>query len=224
MILAGLYTWGVPLVLLLLALLLVLPLLRQWRTQRRMEKRISSVGAAQLKNVLLDDGMGGQTFFERLLLTPNGLLLLLSNRRDGIIFGGERMDTWAQVLGNRTIRFANPLYQIENQLATLRFHLPKVPVVGNVMFTGDCRFPKGKPQGVWTMDDLAVAGNDEQHEIAPSYQQAWEEIGQRARAIDPVRDAYLLPVKEGGSPLRAWLALLLAGFALGWPLWFLFSP
>lgn len=217
---AQLDTWGVSLALLLGALLIVIPLLRQRLERRRMEKRIAAVGHMQRKNVLLDNGMGGQSFFERLVLTPDGILVLLSNCRNGIIFGGERMDTWAQVLGKRTIRFTNPLYTIEDQLATLRYYLPKVAVAGNVLFLGDCSFPKGKPQGVWTLEDLAVVGSDERDApIAPAYQQAWEEIGRSARAIDPVRDAYLLPVKNRASPLRASLALLLAGSALAWLLW-----
>ncbi len=217
---AQLMIWGISLVLLLAALVLVLPLFRQWLEQRRMEKRLAAVGTEQLKNVLMDDGMGGQSFFERVLLTPNGILVLFSNYRDGIIFAGERMDTWAQVEGKRTTRFTNPLYHIENQLTTLRYYLPKIAVSGHVVFMGSCSFPKGKPEGVWTLEDLQEAGNiDHTQPLAAPYQQAWEEIGRRARSIDPARDSYLLPVKEGASPYRAWVALLLAGSALAWPLW-----
>lgn len=212
--------WGVSLALILGALVLVLPLVRQWIERRQMEKRIVSVGVAQLKNVLLDDGMGGQSFYERMLLTPKGILVLFSNFRDGIIFGGERMDSWAQVQGKRTTRFTNPLYSIESQLTTLRYYLPKVAVSGNVLFMGDCSFPKGKPEGVWTLEDLLAAENiEDKQPVAPQFQQAWEKISQRARPIDPRRDSYLLPVNEGASPLRGWLALVLLGFALAWPLW-----
>lgn len=218
--LAQLDSWGVSLVLLLAAVLLILPWIRQWRERRRMEKSIAAVGVAQLKNVLLDDGMGGQSFYERLLLTPNGILVLLSNYRNGIIFGGERMDTWAQVLGKRTFRFPNPLYHIDSQLSTLRYYLPMAAVTGNVLFMGDCSFPKGKPTGVWTLEDLTAAGCDDQLQpMPPHHEQAWEELGRHARKIDPARDSYLLAVKEGASPVRVLLALLLAGLALAWPLW-----
>ena len=213
-------TWGISLALLLGALALVWPLLRRRIERQRMEKRIAAVGVAQLRNVLLDDGMGGQSFYERLLLTPNGILVLVSNLRNGIIFGGERMDTWAQVLGKRTIRFANPLYSMEGLLSTLRYHLPKVVLEGHVLFVGNCSFPKGKPQGVWSLDELAEAGQEKvQPAVVPVLKQAWEEIDQRARKIDPGSEGYLLPVQEETSWLRGGLALLLLSAALAWPLW-----
>lgn len=213
-------TWGISLALLLGALLLAWPLLQRYLERRRLEKRIATVGVAQLRNVLLDDGMGGQSFYERLLLTPHGILVLLSNPRDGIIFAGERMDSWAQVLGKRTIRFTNPLYGMEGLLSTLRYHLPKVVLEGYVLFMGNCSFPKGKPKAVWTQEDLAVAGSNEvQPAVVPVLKTAWEEIEQRARQIDPASEGYLLPLEQRPSRLRGVLALLLAGAALAWLLW-----
>ena len=133
-----------------------------------------------------------------------GTKLKVTNPRNGIIFGGENMDTWAQVIGKRTIRFANPLYGMEGLLATLRYHLPKVALEGHVLFIGDCSFPKGKPQGVWTLDELAEAGSSEiQQAVAPVLKEAWKDIAQRARKIDPRREGYLLPVKEESS-WRCW--------------------
>lgn len=213
-------TWGVPLGLLLIAMLLLLPWLRQRIAQRRLEKCIAAVGVAQLKHVLIDDGMGGQSFYERLLLTPQGIIALSTNRRNGIIFGGERMDTWAQVLGKRTIRFSNPLYHIDAQLSTLRYHLPKAEVSGTVLFVGNCSFPKGKPEGVWMREDLmALARGEQSQPLKPQHQTAWDEIGQRIRKIDPARDGYLLPVVEGSLAPRFWLALALMAAAVAWLVW-----
>lgn len=214
-----LWTWGLPLALLLVALMLLLPWLRKKLEQRRMDKRIAAIGTAQLKNVLLDDGMGGQSFYERLLLTPSGILALFTNDRHGIIFGGERMDVWAQVLGKRTIRFTNPLYHIDTQLSTLRYHLPKVAVSGNVLFVGDCSFPKGKPEGVWTLEDLAVGSDEQSQPLNPQFQTAWDAISQHARNIDPARDSYLLPIVERSPLARFAMALLLVGAAIAWLFW-----
>lgn len=213
-------TWGTSLALLLGAVVFTWPMLRSRLERQRMEKRIAAVGVAQLRNVLLDDGMGGQSFYERLLLTPDGILILVSNPRDGIIFGGERMDTWAQVLGKRTFRFANPLYSMEGLLSTLRYHLPTIALQGHVLFLGSCSFPKGKPQGVWSLDELAEAGQNEvKKAVVPVLKDAWNDIGQRARQIDAGREDYLLPVEEGASRWRGGLALLLLAGALAWPLW-----
>ncbi len=54
-------TWGVASMLMLVALVLAWPLLHRYLERQRMEKRIAAVGQAQLCNVLLDDGMGGQS-------------------------------------------------------------------------------------------------------------------------------------------------------------------
>jgi hypothetical protein len=213
-------TWGIPALLLLGAAAFAWPLLRCRLVRQRMERRISAVGIARLRNVLLEDGMGGQSFYEYLLLTPGGILSLASIARDGIIFGGERMDTWAQVLGKRTIRFANPLYGMEGQLATLRHHLPKVVLEGIVLFRGNCSFPKGKPEGVWTLDDLAEAGGSEvKAAVVPVLKEAWQELEQRSRQIDPDREDYLLPLEQGPSRWRLLLALAVIGGALAWLLW-----
>lgn len=213
-------SWGVSLSLLLVAAVLAWPLLRRAIERRRLERCIAAVGSAQMRNVLLEDGMGGQSFYEYLLLTPGGILSLVSNPRDGIIFGGERMDTWAQVVGKRTTRFANPFYGMEAQLTTLRHHLPQVVVEGLVLFMGNCSFPKGKPQGVWTRSDLAKAGeNGGQQAVVPVLREAWQQLEQRARSIDPKREGYLLPLEQEPSRLRGLLALSLGGIALAWLLW-----
>jgi hypothetical protein len=213
-------TWGISPALLLGAAVIAWPLLRCRTERRRLEKCIAAVGNDQLRNVLLEDGMGGQSFYEYLLLTPGGILSLVSNPRDGIIFGGERMDTWAQVLGKRTTRFANPFYGMEAQMTTLRHHLPKVVVEGIVLFMGNCSFPKGKPQGVWTRTDLAQAGeNGGMQAVVPVLKEAWQLLEQRTRRIDPDSEGYLLPLEQRPSRLRGLLALALAGIALAWPLW-----
>lgn len=213
-------TWGGALLPLLGAVALARPLLRRARERRAMEKRIASAGVEQLRHVLLDDGMGGQSYYERLLLTPRGILVLVSTSRDGIIFGGERMDTWAQVLGKRTIRFANPLYALEGQLSTLRYHLPKIALEAYVLFCGNNSFPKGQPQGVWSVEDLAAAGQGgTQQAILPVIKEAWETLRQRARKLEPASEGYLLPVEQSPVKLRWGASLLLAATALAWLLW-----
>jgi hypothetical protein len=199
---------------------MVWPMLCRMRERRAMEKRIVSVGVEQMRHVLLEDGMGGQSYYERLLLSPNGILVLLTNPRDGIIFGGERMDTWAQVLGKRTIRFANPLYTLEELLSTLRYHQPKIALEGHVLFCGNSSFPKGRPQGVWSLDDLAEAGLDDvQQSIQPVLKDAWDNLRRRVRKLDPAKEGYLLPVEQSPAYLRAGVSLLFAVAAVGWLLW-----
>lgn len=213
-------TWGGAVLLLIGALVIAWPIIGRLRERRAMERRIASVGVEQLRHVLLDDGMGGQSYYERLLLSPRGIMVLMANPRDGIIFGGERMDTWAQVLGKRTIRFANPLYPLEALLATLRYHFPKIALEGYVLFCGSSSFPKGQPKGVWSLDDLSEAGlGGVPQSIQPVIMEAWENLQQRVRKLDPAKEGYLLPVEQSPSYLRGGLSLLFIVAAGGWLLW-----
>ncbi len=213
-------TWGGALLLLLGALVIIWPVFRCARERREMEQRIAAVGVDQVRHVLLEDGMGGQSYYERLLLSPKGIMVLLVNSRDGIIFGGERMDTWAQVLGKRTIRFANPLYTLEALLATLRYHQPKIPLEGYVLFCGNSSFPKGRPPGVWSLDDLTAAGlGGVQESIQPVLKEAWDNLRKRARRLDPAKEGYLLPVEQSPAYLRGGVSALFAVAAVGWLLW-----
>jgi hypothetical protein len=215
-----LITWGGVLLLLVAALVVAWPLLRRLRERRAMDKRIAAVGVEQLRHVLLEDGMGGLSYYEHLLLTPRGILVLMGNPRDGIIFGGEQMDSWAQVVGKRTIRFANPLYTLEGQLSTLRYHLPKIALEGHVLFCGASSFPKGRPPGVWSLEDLAAAGQEGmQQAVQPVIKAAWETLQQRARKLDPASEGYLLPVGHSPSYLRWSGIILLAATAAAWLGW-----
>lgn len=213
-------TWSVAALLLLVALWVSWPMMRRAYSRWKMERTIASSGVEKLRNVMLDDGMGGQTFFEWLLLTPTDIRVLVTSSRYGIIFAGERMDSWAQVIGKRTIRFNNPLYSLEDSVGTVRYHLPNLTIEGNILFTGNCSFPKGRPAQVLTTDELAGQGDESTRQaVQPVLQQAWEKIKELVRKVDPATESYLLPVKESPSYGRLLVVLLLLGSAAGWLYW-----
>lgn len=215
-----LITLGVATVPVLLALLLALPLLRRFFIHRRMERCISSSGLEWMRNVLLEDGMGGLAFFEWLLMTPHNIRVLVTTPRKGIIFAGDRMDTWAQVVGKRTTRFSNPLYSMEGLLTCLRYHQPDVSTEGKILFMGECSFPKGRPESVLTLTDLQKGRGEAVREaVLPVVEQAWNELKERARKADPVNESYLLPIRESVSWFRWLLILLLLVASAGWLYW-----
>lgn len=211
-------TLAVAVALLLLAMLLAMPLLRSYFMRRRMERNIASSGLARMRNVLLDDGMGGMAFFEWLLMTPHDIRVLVTSPRHGIIFAGDRMDTWAQVIGKRTIRFPNPLYNMENLLSCLRYHSPKVTTQARILFMGNCSFPKGCPESVLTLKDLQQEETVREG-VLPVVEQAWKALQEKARNVDPDTEAYLLPVKESTPWLRLSMVLLLCVATAGWLYW-----
>lgn len=217
-------TWGVVALALLLVLWLAWPLLRRWRNRRRMERCIAANGIEQLRDVLLEDGMGGMVFYEWLLLTPREIRVLVTSRREGIIFAGERMDNWAQVVGKRTTHFANPLRALESMLASLRYHLPGLSVEGHVLFIGECSFPKGRPESVLTLEDLASAeAVSGEQAVQPVLEEGWSRIKAAARKVDPAVEGYLLPVTPAPAYGRWALIVLLLGATAGWLYWRLWA-
>jgi hypothetical protein len=206
-----------PLVLLALALWLLWPWLRCWYLRRDLEKRIAALGERHLRDVMLEDGMGGHSYFEWLLLTGEGICLLNTSQRDGNIFAGERMENWAQVVGSRSRQFVNPLFALEPLTATLRYHLPGTPLQAVVLFSGRCHFPKGRPEAVLTRDELPA--KFELRNIPLTLQRAWEQLQDKVRPLDPHSEGHLLPYREGPGAWRVWLALVLLGISALWLLW-----
>lgn len=211
-------TLAVAAALFLLVVLLVMPMLRRYFIRRRMERSIASSGLARMRNVLLDDGMGGMAFFEWLLMTPHDIRVLVTSPRHGIIFAGDRMDTWAQVIGKRTIRFPNPLYSVESLLSCLRYHSPRVTTQARILFMGNCSFPKGRPENVLTLKDLERE-EPIREGVLPVVEQAWKALQEKARCVDPEAEAYLLPVRESTPWFRLSMILLLCAAIAGWLYW-----
>lgn len=190
-----------------LALWLAWPLWSRWREQGQVDRRIATLGDQHLRGVLLEDGMGGHSYYDWLLLTPDGFCLLVSKAHQGNIFAGERLEHWTQVIGSRSYHFSNPLFELEPLRATLRYHFPKMPLQAAVVFTGSCRFPKGHPDGVLTREQLPEAAR--LHAIPLSQQQAWEQLKAKVRRPDPLLEQHLLDASPWQSS-RAISALLLA--------------
>lgn len=213
-------TWGISAAALLVALLLLRPALRYRLQRRREERAIASLGVEQVRDVIVDDGMDGTVVLERLLLTPEGLLVLMTLRREGNLFGGDRIDTWVQVVGKRTVRFPNPFYTLETLLAAVRYHAPGTPVQAKVLFLGKCSFPKGQPSGAWTLADIPLREGKAIHSnIVPVLQKSWDTLKARAKPVNRKTQGYLLAddntCRHKGVP---WALLLLAATA-GWLAW-----
>jgi hypothetical protein len=207
-------TGSVALVLLLLALFLSWrPLRLLWQAHRR-QRLISGYGVARLDNVVLDDGIGGQKVLEHILLTPQGLLVLLPRHCDGALFGGDKINSWTQMAGGKSFHFDNPLHQLQELLATLRYQLPGIPVEGQVLFSGSCRFPKGRPGRILLLDELAGQGGRIDQAVVPVLDEAWQQLQRQPRAeatVDDQASVVSLPC--------LWLAALLVLTATGWLGW-----
>ena len=209
-------TWSVVLLPLMLALLLGWqPMHRLWLARRR-QKLISGYGVARLDNVVLEDGIGGHKVLEHILLTPDGLRVLLPRDCDGALFGGDKIDNWTQMTGGKSFHFDNPLHQLEDLLAALRYQLPGLPVEGWVLFSGGCSFPKGRPGRILLIEELQRQGERIDQAVVPVLDEAWQKLQLQPRVEASAKaPAYAI------SFTRLWLAgllMLVAIICLGWRL------
>ena len=161
-----------------LALLLVLFLnrkrilvgLREWRIQRCLGR----IGSEQIRGLICDDGLDGYYKIDRLALTPTSILLINYRPYVGNIYCAESISEWTQVIGQKSFKFENPLFEIENQLTSLRLLIGDIPIRGYLFFNHSAEFPKGHPDSVLTPGNipdeiLSTSGEDVPAEIRAAW-------------------------------------------------------
>jgi hypothetical protein len=142
----------------------------EWRIRRA----ISRLGVRYGKNLYVHNGIDGFFSVDYVVLSDEGICLILVKRFEGAIYAGEHIEEWTQVIRGGSYRFPNPLLQLQLVISTVKILLPKVPIQGKVLFAGDCQFPKDKPEGVWLLAELPK--KRPQQEVSESYQKAWEHL------------------------------------------------
>lgn len=218
-----LITWLPAALLLVLGLWLLWPTLCRRRRERQLQALLRNLGPEVRSDIILEDGLDGLAFLEHAVLTPDGVAVVGTHRREGAIFGAEQSDQWVEVIGHRTIRFPNPLTAVRDQVNAVRFNRPKLPARGLVLFTGKCSFPKGKPEGVVLPGELVT---DQPPDAAPAtLKRGWDDFLELAEQNTGTYGRDLARVKEkrrygrpvlGGALLTsafAWVGIALA--ALG---------
>ena len=145
---------------------------------KKIKKIIKSIGADFVQNVAIPDGLEGFIFFDYMVLTPTGILVVDVQNYNGYIFGGETINEWTQMIGRKSYKFRNPLPGNQNHVLSVKEHAGDVPVQGRIVFTSMGEFPKGIPKGVSTTGSLkedvsfSVVGNA----VPEIYQKTWNEL------------------------------------------------
>ena len=144
---------------------------REWRIQRC----LSRIGCEQIRQLVCDDGLDGQYLIDRLALTPHAILLINYRPYGGNIYCAESIAEWTQVIGQKSFKFENPLFEIENQLTSLRLLAGTAPVRGYLFFNYSAEFPKGHPGAVLTPDNVpAEFFSCDPDSVPPEIRAAWE--------------------------------------------------
>ena len=164
-------------VILLLVILILSKPIRNLLDQFRLTRAIKRLGTASIGNVVISDGMDGHVFIEHLVLTPSHVLVVSVRRYSGAIFAAENMDMWAQVTDGGSYKFPNPLHEIVIATAAVKSLLPDVAVDGIILFGRDSTFPKGKPDGVMHISEIAkLPAPARETVISEPVKKAWDRL------------------------------------------------
>jgi len=107
-----------------------------------------------LNNVVLHDGIDGYIFIDYLIKLPNLVLVINTYNYEGYLFGGERVDQWAQLIRYKSYKFDNPLYRLLESIQVLKDRIRDTRVEGRIVFSNNGSFPKGIPPGISLLDTL----------------------------------------------------------------------
>jgi hypothetical protein len=142
----------VALGLLAFALVMVLVVNRQrirsWFLEWRIQRCLDRIGSEQIRDLVCADGLEGYYKIDRLALTRDAILLISYKPFGGNIYCAERISEWTQVIGQKSFKFENPLFELENQITALRLLIGDTPLYGYLFFDNSALFPKGHPDKV----------------------------------------------------------------------------
>jgi hypothetical protein len=165
-----------------------------WR-RRRIPKLIRTLRQLTpwiVTDLLLPDGLDSKIPMDCLVLTGQKLHVVQMFRIEGSVFGSANMNEWT-VLGRAgRWTFPNPLLSGPlRSLAIQESLVERIPVQVDYVFWGDCRFPKGKADGVHEMAEYLESMRREIGQFGEppaTWQNAWESLKEgRARTVTATR-------------------------------------
>jgi len=183
----------VAFVIVVIAILLILYLnrrrlqlqFREWRLQRC----LNQIGAEQLRNLVCPDGLEGFYKIDRLALTRDAIVVIAYKPYVGNIYCAERIAEWTQVVGQKSFKFENPLFELDNQITALALALGNVPLKGYLFFSHGAVFPKGHPESVLQPHSITEHFlQDQKQDIKQEVRAAWEHLKWQQNNIENDRE------------------------------------
>ena len=146
---------------------------REWRMQRYLKR----IGVEQIRDLVFPDGLDGFYRIDRLALTPDAILLIAYKPFVGNIYCAERIAEWTQVIDQKSFKFANPLFELENQITAITLALGNIPLRGCLLFSNGAAFPKGHPESVLQPETIPPQYRRDPHApINEEVRAAWEHL------------------------------------------------
>ena len=177
----------VPLLLLLVGLVLVV-----WTNRNRIKlawwhfstrRCLNNLGLEQLSDLKCPDGLGGDFLIDRLLLRHDGLSVIIQKNYPGNIFCADHIDEWTQMLGQKSFKFKNPLFELDLQVKSIADCFPGVNINGYLFFDRSASFPKGHPQRVIHPDEIPdELKRNHLHRVEPEVLAVWKKFSSHTTA------------------------------------------
>ncbi len=173
--------YALPITLVLLATVFIVYLNRRKIRQRwldlKMHHRLNRLGVKQLSSFKCPDGLGDHFIIDRLILRREGISLLVFKCYPGKVFCADQIDDWTQMVGKKSYRFTNPLYELECQIKAVSACVPDVPVDGFLFFDHLTEFPKGHPDRVIHLKNIPQRlVRNKQDKVEASVMAGWEKL------------------------------------------------
>ena len=176
---------AIPYLLLVLGLLLLVVINRGKIHSRWLNFKsnycLNHLGLEQLADVRCPDGLGDYFTIDRLLLRDDGISLLVYKKYPGKIFCADHIEEWTQMLGQKSYKFKNPLFELEYQIKAIAAHIPDIDFDGYLFFDHLAEFPKGHPERVIHPQAIPeVLTHKDRHKVSPSVMAAWKQLQEMA--------------------------------------------
>lgn len=164
--------------------------IRQTWLNLKTRYRLNRLGVQQISNLQCPDGLGHHFTIDRLILRHDGMTLLQYKRYPGKIFCADQIDDWTQMLGTKSYRFKNPLYDLDYQIKAVSACVPEVPVNGYLFFDHLTEFPKGHPDRIIHLQILpAELKRGKKSDVNKSVMSAWNNLLTMVKTKNSMSDA-----------------------------------
>ncbi len=171
--------YGIVVLLMLISLYYLFPSIKRKICENNNNRVLKGLAKEQLKNVSIKINLDETIYIDYLLLLPTGILVLNVMKYNGIIFAGENVEQWTQLLNKKSYKFPNPLRDLEVCESAVRGVINGANVIGRIVFESSCQFPKGKPDKISLLhemhDELEFQKDDNGNHPEQKREQNWEE-------------------------------------------------
>lgn len=138
---------------------------------------LKNLGLEQISNLNCPDGLGHNFTIDRLLLRHDGITLLMYKKYHGKIFCADNIDDWTQMLGLKSYRFKNPLFDLDHQVKAVSACVPDIQVDGYLFFDHQSEFPKGHPERIIHPEKIPEKlRRNNRHQVEVPVMAAWKNI------------------------------------------------